>query len=150
MSKISVKQPIVHTPSFKEYKISGSDLFSKYQEMGVTLPFPISDNWYYYTDREGWSKLVSHLLFKSNLYKTDRFDCEDYAIKAMVTCAELFGLNTFRYTYGDSPLGRHGFNSFWTGDSFLLFEPNEGFQLQLDSPIFEWGENGYLPLNALI
>ena len=114
------------------------------------MPFPMSDNWYYYSDREGWSELVSHLLFKSNLYKADRFDCEDYAIKAMVTCAELFGLNTFRYTYGNTPLGAHGFNSFWTGDGFLLFEPNEGFQGQLDSPIFEWGENGYLPINVLI
>jgi len=90
------------------------------------------------------------LLFKSSLYKADRFDCEDYAIKAMVTCAELFGLNTFRYTYGNTPLGAHGFNSFWTGDGFLLFEPNAGFQGQLDSPIFEWGENGYLPTNVLI
>jgi len=83
--------------------------------MGVTMPFPRSDNWYYHTDREGWSKLVSHLLFKSNLYKAERFECEDYAIKAMITAAELFGLNTFRYTYGQMPLGRHGFNSFWTG-----------------------------------
>ncbi len=80
MSKITFKQPIVHIPSFREYTISGADLFSKYQDMGVTMPFPISDNWYYYSDREGWSALVSHLVFKSTLYKDDRFDCEDYAI----------------------------------------------------------------------
>ena len=150
MSRIKIKQPIVHTPSFREYKISASDLYNQYLALGVTMPFPISDNWYYYSDREGWAQLVSHLLFKSNLYKADRFDCEDYAMKAMLTSAELFGLNTFRYTYGDSPLGRHGFNSFWIGDGFLLFEPNEGFQSTLDSPIFEWGENGYRPINVLI
>jgi hypothetical protein len=150
MSRIKIKQPIVHTPGFREYKISGSELFSKYQAMGVTMPFPMSDNWYYHSDREGWAGLVSHLLFKSNLYKADRFDCEDYAIKAMVTCAELFGLNTFRYTYGNTPLGAHGFNSFWTGESFLLLEPNAGFQSQLDSPVFEWGENQYAPINVLI
>ncbi len=150
MSRIKIKQPIVHTPSFREYKISGSELYSKYQAVGVSMPFPMSDNWYYHSDREGWAGLVSHLLFKSNLYKADRFDCEDYAIKAMITAAELFGLNTFRYTYGQMPSGRHGFNSFWTGDGFLLFEPNEGFQTTLDSPVFEWGENGYQPINVLL
>ena len=150
MSNFSLRKPVVHTPGFDEYTISGSDLYSKYGDVGLTMPFPMSENWYYFTDREGWAKLISHLLFKSNLYKADRFDCEDYAIKAMVTCAELFGLNTFRYTYGDSPLGRHGYNSFWTGDSFLLFEPNEGFQGQMDSPVFELGENGYQPINVLI
>lgn len=150
MSNLIFKQPVVHIPSFTEYKISGNDLYQKYQNMGVTMPFPRSDNWYYHTDREGWAKLVSHLLFKSNLYKTDRFDCEDYAIKAMITSAELFGLNTFRYTYGQMPLGWHGFNSFWTGDGFLLFEPNDGFQTTLDSPVFEWGENGYQPINVLL
>lgn len=150
MSRVKIKQPIIHTPSFREYKISGSELYSKYQAAGVAMPFPMSDNWYYHSDREGWAGLISHLLFKSNLYKVDRFDCEDYAIKAMITAAELFGLNTFRYTYGQMPLGRHGFNSFWTGDGFLLFEPNEGFQTTLDSPIFEWGENGYQPINVLL
>jgi hypothetical protein len=150
MSKFLIKQPVVHIPKVREFKISGSELYSKYLDKGVTMPFPISDNWYYYSDREGWAELISHLLFKSNLYKADRFDCEDYAMKAMVTCAELFGLNSFRYTYGDTPLGRHGFDSFWTGDDFLLFEPNEGFQSQFDSPVFEWGENDYLPINILI
>ena len=150
MSNIRIRQPVVHTPGFREYHISGPELHGKYSDMGVAMPFPISDNWYYYTDREGWATLVAHLLFKSNLYKNDRFDCEDYAIKAMVTCAELFGLNTFRYTYGDTPLGPHGFNSLYTGDGFLLFEPNEGFQLNMDSPIFEWSENGYMPTNVLI
>lgn len=83
MSRINIKQPIVHTPGFREYKISGSELYRKYQAMGVIVPFPMSDNWYYHSDREGWAGLVSHLLFKSNLYKTDRFDCEDYAIKSI-------------------------------------------------------------------
>ena len=150
MSRIKIRQPIVRTPGFREYRIAGAELYRKYKAMGVRMPFPMSDHWYYHSDREGWAILVSHLLFKSSLYKTDRFDCEDYAIKAMVTCAELFGLNTFRYTYGNTPLGRHGFNSFWTGESFLLFEPNAGFQSQLASPVFEWGENQYAPINVLI
>lgn len=150
MSQIRVQQPIVHTPSFKEDVISGPDLYQKYVALGVQMPFPRSDNRYYFTDEEGWASLISHLLFKSSLYKADRFDCEDYALKAMITCAELFGLNTFRYTYGNTPLGYHGFNSFWTGDHFLLFEPNKGFQWQFDSPVFEWGQNNYAPEYVLI
>ncbi|GAI35626.1 unnamed protein product, partial [marine sediment metagenome] len=31
MSKIKVQQPIVHLPSFKEYKISGAELARKYE-----------------------------------------------------------------------------------------------------------------------
>lgn len=121
-----------------------------YTDLGIEIPFPRSDNWYYYTDREGWAVLVSHLLFKSSLYVPEKFDCEDYALRAMLTCAELFGLNTCRYIYGDSPWGRHGYNSLFYGDGFLLLEPNAGFQGQLDSPMFEWKENGYIPISAFI
>ena len=147
MSQIKVKQPIVHIPSFKEYSISGIELANKYIQLGISIPFPRSDNWYYFTDVEGWSKLIPFLLIKSSLYKQDRFDCEDFAIKAQVLCAELFGLNTLRYTYGDMPLGRHGFNSFYTGDGFLLFEPNEGFN---DDPVFGISDNGYQPISVLL
>ena len=145
MSQVKIKQPIVHIPSFKEYKISGLELAGKYIELGTEIPFPRSDNWYYYTDIDGWAKLIPHLLIKSSLYKPDRFDCEDYAMKAQTLCAELFGLNTLRYTYGTMPLGAHGFNSFYVGDGFLLFEPNSGFSVD---PVFEIGE--YQPISVLL
>jgi len=148
MSKVRVK--VQHLPSVPEYRISVAELRQKYLEMGIQIPFPPSDYWYYFTDREGTAKLVSYLLFRSDLYKPDRFDCEDYALKAQVTCAELFGLNYFRYAYGNTPWGAHGFNCLWVGDGFLLFEPNAGFQGQLDSPLFEWGENGYEPTHVLL
>jgi len=147
MSKIKVQQPIVHLPSFKEYKISGAELAKKYEALGVKMPFPRSDSWYYHTDEEGWVKILGDLVFKSSLYKTDRFDCEDYALRAQGVCAERYGLNTLRYTYGMMPLGAHGFNSCWTGDRFLLFEPNEAFS---GSPYFEVGENGYKPMAVLL
>lgn len=147
MSKIKVQSPIVHTPGFTEYQISGVDLAKEYSAIGVDMKFPRSDNWYFHTDEEGWMKVLVDLAFKSSLYKKDKFDCEDYALKAQVTCAERYGLNTLRYTYGMTPLGAHGFNSLWTGDRFLLFEPNDGFS---GSPVFEIGENGYTPTAVLI
>ncbi len=147
MCKLKVRQPIVHIPGFTEYKISGHDLASKYTELDIKMRFPRSDTWYYHTDEKGWMKVLADLAFKSSLYKKDRFDCEDYALKAQVVCAERYGLNSLRYTYGIMPLGYHGFNSCWTGDRFLLFEPNEGFS---GSPVFEIGENNYQPLQVLL
>jgi hypothetical protein len=115
------------------------------------MPFPRSDYWYYHTDVEGWAEILPHLVIKSRLYKPDKFDCEDYALKAQTMCTELFGLNTLRYTYGRMPLGAHGFNSFWTGDRFMLFEPNEGFWDYLSGNlVFEVGENDYIPEAVLI
>jgi len=147
MSQIKIGTPVIHIPSFKEYKISGSDLLAEYLKLGVNKPFPISDSWYYHTDIEGWSKILPDILLKSNLYKQDRFDCEDYAMKAQVICAERYGLNTLRYTYGLMPLGHHGFNSFWTGDEIMLFEPNEGYE---GDAIFAVEGNGYKPLDVLL
>lgn len=151
MSNIKIRDPIIHIPSFNEYVVSGQGLALEYSKLGIKMPFPRSDGWYYYTDAEGWVKLLADLAFKSNLYKRDRFDCEDYAMKAQVTCAERYGLNTLRYTYGTVPEGAHGFCSCWTGDRFLLFEPNEGWWGYLDGHLyFELGENKYQPKAVLI
>lgn len=150
MSQFRKQSPIIHIPSFKESLISGEDLAMHYKSEGIKMPFVRSDNWYYYTDDRGWMSLLAYLVIKSNLYKKDRFDCEDYALKAMIKCAELFGLNTLRYTYGMTPYGAHGFNSFWAGDRFCLLEPNMGFIAQIGTPIFEWGENGYVPQLVLL
>ncbi|GAI63548.1 unnamed protein product [marine sediment metagenome] len=161
MSRIKVQQPIIHIPSFKEYKISGAELARKYEALGVKMPFPRSDSWYYHSDDVGWAKILPDLVIKSSLYKPDKFDCDKFARKAFITCCERHGLNTLLYTYGTMPLGPHGFNSFWVGDRFMLLEPNEGFEDgrgnqqdlwgYLDGDlVFEWGENGYQPKAVLI
>lgn len=161
MSKVKVQQPVIHIPSFKEYHISGKNLAVKYTALNIEVPFPRSDRWYYHSDVEGWAQILPDLLFKSNLYRRDRFDCEDYALKAQTLCAERYGLNTLRYTYGTMPLGAHGFCSFWTGDIFMLFEPNDSFEDErgncqdlwgfLDGDIvFGVGDNGYVPGAVLI
>lgn len=127
--------------------MSGAELAKKYSGLGIEMPFPRSDNWYYYSDVEGWAKILPDLLIKSSLYSEDRYDCEDYAMKAQIVCAERYGLNTLRYTYGRAPQGTHGFNSLWTGDGFLLFEPNGGFDVEV---VFPFGDNGYIPEKVLI
>ena len=148
MSTIKIKQPIKHTPSFREYEISGLELSVELQNMGLEYPFGMLDWNYYYTDLEGWGKILYDLTFKSSLYKPDRFDCENYALKAMTLCAERYGLNTLAMVIGDTLLGRHGFNILYTGSEFLLFEPNEGFECS--GQAFPIGEFGYIPDLILI
>ena len=147
MSNIKIKPIIEHTPSFKEYQISGLNLSVELQNMGLEYPLGMLDWNYYHTDMEGWGKILYDLVFKSDLYKKDRFDCEDFALKAMVKCRERYGLNTLAMVIGDTPLGRHGFNMFYYGEGFMLFEPNEGFNYD---GAFDMGEHGYRPDSILI
>jgi len=147
----TIAPSIVHTPAFGVYKILGRTLAAHYHEANIETPFPWSDTWYYHTDDIGLAGILPNLVFNSNLYKPDKFDCEDYALKAQVLCAERYGLNTLRYTYGTLPLGAHGFNTMWVGDRFLIFEPNLGMAEQLDGNCaFEMGQYGYLPKVVLL
>jgi len=58
MSQLKIQHPVIqHTPSFKEYKISGQELAEKYVDLGVEMPFPRSDSWYYHSDVESWAKI---------------------------------------------------------------------------------------------
>jgi hypothetical protein len=151
MSKIRLRVDVNHLPSFTERQISGNELLRQYNNVGIEKPFPISDSIYYYVNDVDLAQLIPYMVIKSNLYREDRFDCEDYALKAQVTCAELFGLNSMRYTYGKTPLGYHGFNTAWVGHRFLVFEPNEAFWAYLDGHLlFELGENDYEPLKVLL
>ena len=87
-------------------------------------------------------------MIKSSLYKAEKFDCEDYAMKAAITCRELYGLNTMAFVLGNMPLGYHGFNMIYTGQDFLLFEPNAGFDCS--GQAFPIGEFGYTPSLVLV
>jgi len=160
MSEVRWQSPIIHYPSFKEYKISGSELRKKYEGLGVEIQVPPSDQWYYHTDDVGAAKLIEFLVIKSSLYRKDRRDCDWYAKKAYVKCCELFDLNSLLETRGWMPLGYHAFNTWWVGDRMIIFEPNEGFKENgeyrdiwgyLDGNIvFEWGENQYNPREVLM
>ena len=148
MSKIKVQSPIEHLPSFEEYRLSGTQLSFLLSSLGLETPLGLLDNWYYYTDSEGWGKILENLIFKSSLYSANKFDCENYALKAMNLCTEKYGLNCFGVAIGDMPMGRHGFNIFYDGEYFLLWEPNEGFPFS--GSAFEIGNYGYTPEIILI
>ena len=148
MSKVKVQNPVVHTPSFKTYQMSGANVASQLKNLGLSLPMSLLDGQYYFTDTEGWSKLLIDLLVKSNLYKNDKYDCDNFSLGAMNTCAERYGLNTMALAIGNIPAGRHAFNLIYTGKDWLVFEPNEGFQYQ--GQAFPIGENGYKPEMVLV
>lgn len=140
MSKIKVTNPIQHIPSFKEYSIDSGSLASKILNLGYKLPVAMLDSVYYFTDLEGWGNILWDLTFNSNLYKTNKFDCENFALKAMNICAEKYGLNTLGVVIGNIPEGRHGFNILFHGDGFKFHEPNVGFGY---GGLFEIGDNSY-------
>lgn len=148
MSSIKLRKPIEHIPSFIEYQITAPVLRTKLETLRLRIPMGMLDWQYYYTDLEDWGKVLENLTFNSSLYKEDRFDCENYALKAMTLCAERYGLNAFGLAIGDTPRGRHGFNIFYTDSGFMLWEPNEGFPFS--GSVFEIGEFGYFPELVLI
>jgi len=157
MSRIKFQQPAIHIPSFKRYGVQQNYLVSELKKLGLHC-FPVTDDyvldaWYYYTDLEGWEKLLPDLVMRSSLYRKTVFDCEDFALKAQVECALRYGLNSFRMCIGNVPQGMHGFNIFPYGNEmgiigFRLFEPNDGFPHA--GQAFEIGENGYVPFDVFI
>ncbi|GAI81070.1 unnamed protein product, partial [marine sediment metagenome] len=117
MSRIAIKDepsPIIHTPSFKKWAQRRSYIVTELEQLGMKplcADQPM-DGWIYFTDMEGWGKILWDLVFNSKLYKTDIFDCDKYALKAYITCCERYSLNSLLLAIGDVPLGRHGFNVF--------------------------------------
>jgi len=152
LSKFTVQKPVIHIPSFNEYRMTRYELRVYLKDLDIDVPMDMLDSWYYCSDLEGWGKILYDLAFSSNLYKPNRFDCSNYALKAMNECAERYGINTLAMIVGDIPQGRHGFNLFPYWDfgeiKFMLWEPNEGFSWS--GQPFEIGENGYVPDVVLI
>ena len=148
MSNFRLQQPWVHLPSFEVYQVTGLLLKAKIEALGLEIPLGMLDGQYYYTNLEGWGKVLYNLTFSSSLYKKDKFDCENYALKAMNLCAERYGLNTLALVIGNIPQGSHGFNMFYFGERFMLWEPNMGFDWSGEP--FELGEYGYQPSQVFV
>lgn len=108
---------------FKVYTMTGSSLWAKLSTAGLSMPMGMLDNEYYYTDEAGWKVILGDLVQNSNLYVTDKYDCDKFAMKARVTAFERYALNTVGFVIGDIPQGRHSFNLIVTTTGFLLFEP---------------------------
>ena len=132
--------------NFTKLTIPGVNLRNLILAQGWNLPMGMLDNEYYYTDVTGWAAVLTDMTFSSFLYTPETFDCEDYALKAMVVSTEKYGLNAFGLVVGEMPQGWHGWNVFYAGDRFMMLEPNTGFNLGY----FEVGTNGYIPRNILI
>lgn len=150
MSEIKLQQPVIHIPSFERFVIHRSTLVAELAKVGIKplcTDQPM-DGFIYYTNLEGWGKILWDLAFKSGLYKEDIFNCDKFALKAYILCCERYGLNSLLLAIGDIPEGRHGFNIFYTGEGFMLWEPNDGFPFSGSE--FEIGEYGYKPDLALI
>lgn len=157
MSQIKTQQPIQHIPSFTSYGLQRAYFVQELSKLGIkTFPQDVDfvlDQWLYYTDLESWGKILYNMVFNSNLYKIDKFDCEDYALKAQCVSAERFDLNALRMCIGDMPQGKHGFNILFYGDKMgiegvMLWEPNAGFPHSGEA--FEIGKYGYKPEVVLI
>ena len=152
MSTIRVQKPVIHTPTFQKWGIQQYYFLQKVQALGIDV-FPKTDDftlddWYYYTDLDGWAKILPDLVLNSNLYKPNVFDCEDYGLKAQIECSLRYGINSLRLCIGKVPKGWHGFNIFPYGDDkgiegLMLFEPNAGFEWAGNA--FQIGDNGYIP-----
>lgn len=161
--------PVVHIPSIKRWGVQQHHLVERLAELGIDTLIKsdmvasgenfVLHGWYYYTDLDGWSKLLPDLILKSSLYRPNIFMCFGYAVKAWVECAQRYGVNSLLVCTGTMPQGKHGFNIFPYGDDkgikgFMLFEPNDGFEFEVDveaaCQAFEIGECSYIPEAVLM
>ena len=151
MSQFRFRAPVQHIPGFRELEIDAQPLLVKLQKAGIKVPVGLLDNRYYFTDLEGWGKVLSDLTFKSNLYAKEKWDCDNYALKAMTVCAERYGLNTLGMVIGDIPTGRHAFNLFYYGFSQLIGKqpPENGRRrhTSLSAPM-RWNDRPHWPIEA--
>ena len=100
-----------------------------------------------YTNKEEWNKIVPFLVSPADRYVAEGSDCDDYGKMASAKTAIDFGLNGCMECWGDSPLGRHGFNLLIVGTEhcrqYRLMEPNAGFLFA--GELFPISQNGYHP-----
>lgn len=156
MSKLKVQEPVIHIPTFKKWGVPRSYVTGIVSDLGLELLYPGVHALYWYTDPEGCSKLIPHLLLKSGLYKKDVFTCINYAYKVWNEASSRYGLNTWVPVIGKIPgyEPKHAWSLILVGnetglivDDFLYFEPNDGWEmgikLEAAYQAFPIGEEGY-------
>ena len=112
--------------------IRNLDLMQRIYTEKWNLPVGMLDAKYYYTDRAGWAEIISDIVFNSPLFQTDKFDCDNFAFRAMSLCAERHGINACGVAIGASPFGRHAWNVIYDGEGFVFFEPQTGEFIEID------------------
>lgn len=154
---MKVQPPIVHLPSYKQWKVPVNYVDQIVQSLGLQLLYLNGVHaWYTYTDNEGRAALLPHLLQKSNLYEPGVFTCINYAFRVWNLCGELYGLNTWVPIIGRIPNYevRHAWVLIMVGDEyglhsglFTYFEPNDGWDMgvELENAYqsFPIGQEGY-------
>jgi len=125
-------------------ELSSVQLMSLISAQGWKVPMYLLDTQYWYTTPENWATVLNSVLL-SDVYQAELYDCEDYALEAMVMVSKKHGLNTIGMVIGNTPQGRHGFNVFYDG-TWWVYEPQPDYGLGY----FPLGENGYVPELILI
>ena len=98
-------------------------------EENIKVLYGWMDKLYYSTSLREWELLLHYIYVKEEAFEyiTQTYDCEDFALWLKAMVSKHFQLNAFALVIGDGPTGKHAFNMFYTGEDFMLFEPNEGF-----------------------
>ena len=134
MSKFAVK--VEHLPSITELDMSSSQLRNMLEPLGLR-ELHLWDSHYFYCSHEDWGKVLAKVLLGMPKYTAEKWDCEQYAMRATVRAGELFQLNTLGLCIGQSPFGYHGFNIFVSEAGLFYMEPQT-------ADIYSIGENsGY-------
>lgn len=132
-------------PSITFYEIDYNVVLSELNAMGLSiLRSGLLDSQYYYTTLWGIQEAVKYArkVYSFPSYKSEKTDCDDFAILMKGLLSAEFGLNDVGIVFGDSPMGYHAFNMARVEDRRVLIEPQTG-------EVFEIGENGYIPKEIL-
>jgi len=138
------------------YKMRYSEQITELEELGLEMQVKTQfrpDTWVYYTDEEGWNKIIPFLTFPADLYVAEGgdeggADCDGYAKYASAKAEMIFKLaNGCIQTWGQMPLGRHAWNlvTIHTDNGRIRkqFEPNAGFEYA--GELFSIGDHVYQP-----
>ena len=123
MSKFITK--VEHLPSITELEMDASQLSSLLNPLSLR-ELHLWDNRYFYCSHEDWGKVLAKVLLGMPKYVAEKWDCEQYAMRATVRAGELFQLNTLGLCIGQSPFGYHGFNIFVSEAGLFYLEPQTG------------------------
>ena len=107
------------------------------------LPFnwkklKFTDGYYYIPTFDDWVKIVNYLKKKVPKYRTNKFDCENFAGWFRIMVGDKFGINTMADVEGNIYhsngvlKGRHGWNIFTDGKFWFQLESQTGVIMDID------------------
>ena len=110
-----------------QMKMSSTEFYRIINEAFPRATVELKDSEYTYTNLNEWLSVIVLVLSNLPRYRKHQYDCENYALSAMVLTSELCGLNTMLYVRGTSASGgAHGFNAFLCEKGLYILEPQCG------------------------